>query len=286
MAIIDLDYVQSLPTPDFLRTLEAAVAETDMVNAVSAEVPTWSSDVQDPLRRAIKGLALQLKVHRDTDNNQYLQGFLPWAEGTNLDYVAYVLTGLRRKTDELDETYRRRASNYSPPVVGTLAGVRRMIDEYEAVDIVDRQVVSASNNQDVTVYVVKAGPTLLTTGESNALSTYLNDDEEGRVLMGRTVNVTPVTLSAFTATLTISYSTIDITQATLQGRVEAQLTQWLSDNQKLGKAVYNSSIIGAIVDNTKAVDATVTTSPSSLVAVVGRAYTAALTDFTITYTAV
>ena len=261
---------------EFLATLKAlahdpydrAATEATLLARLQAGLPGWTAAPADNLRRALPIEAESMFLHGEMENNNFHMGQMVNAEGLYLD-VFGVERNLPRLTGEDDDDYLFRLANSgqsqglgSPPFVEGLAVAFNPL-------IVDVQVTTRANRQDMNVYAVKASHTALSTQEAADLLAHLNlrDKKMG----GVDVYVPAVTQTAFTIDVTVRHGP-SIGGDTIAMEARDALYQWLADHQKIGDGVYQSAISrAAFVEDAE--DATVAAPAADLGAVDGTVYT-------------
>ena len=275
-----LAYLRGLPTPSFGVGFDRSEILADSAAAITAAVPGWDVDDDDPTARMLKAIVETIWIYGEINQSQTLRTLGAFAVGDDLTQLA-AADGVARRAGEGDETLRQRWVE-SPVLlsVGTEARIRE--NAFIALDdVADAQAVVRTNRQDVDLYCLKDDLATLEDAEWTTVTDYASQRDE--VIMGVTVHRADPTVTTYDVDLAITYHSSRIDQASLQESIEADLERYIAAVRKLGRPVTNAGIIAAVLHDTETTpDIVPTTNPASLPATEGTVYDGSVGTFTFT----
>ena len=276
-------------TAELLATLKAlahapydrTAMEASILAYLEDGLPDWTAATGDNLRRSLPLISELVFLYGETVNASWDMGQLVRAQGDYLDIFG-VNVNLPRLAGESDDPYRLRLANVGTSGnIGSLASIENRASKFQDT-IADVQAVVGNNRQDVAVHALKADHVALTTVETAALLTHLN--ERDGVIAGVVVTVPAVTETGFTIEVEIRHSTA-VSADLIEADARAALYRWLDGAQRIGEPVYMSAVsAAAFIEGAENV--TVSEPSADLAAVAGTVYTCPSTEVAVVITTV
>lgn len=275
-----LAYLQGLPTPSFGVGFDRSEILADAAAAITAAVPGWDVDDNDPTARMLQAIVETIWVYGEINQSQALRTLAAFAVGDDLTQLA-AADGVPRRAGEGDETLRQRWVE-SPVLLSVGVEDRIEANAFVALDeVADAQAAVRDNRQDGDLYCLKDDLATLEDAEWTTVIDHGNRRSEK--IMGVTVHRANPTVTTYTVDLAITYHSSRIDQASLQESIEADLERYIARVRKLGRPVTNAGIIAAALHDTETTpDIVPTTNPVSLPAVAGTVYDGSVGTLTFT----
>ena len=241
--MVTREFLATLPTPSFGIGFDRAQIMAILNAGIQEAVPGWDPADRDPQARANEALAETIWIMGEINEAQALRTMLYFAVGDDLTWLAADRYRVYRRPGETDDELRDRAAE-APVLVSVATEARNRKNAFDSLtDIVDVDVFTRVNRQDVDLYCLAADQAALTEDQWADVIRYVNRTDQK--IQGVTIFRANPTVTMYHVTMAGTRDAGGVDAATLEEAMRRSLTAYMASVERMGFAVFASALVRA-----------------------------------------